>query len=291
MEIGVALPCTMRSVSREGIVEWARRAEAASFRSLAVPDRLAYDNLDPFLTLAAAAAVTERIRLYTNIVIAPLRPTALLAKEIATLVTLAPGRVTIGLGVGARPVDYELAGVDWTRRGAILDVQLAELTALWAGERADRAPLLPGPVPRERVPLLIGGASPAAVRRLVRHADGYIGGAVNATLFGMIGQGVRSAWAETGREGTPRMVADVRYSPSTTAGDDADAFVADYHALGGPPPEVDAGISRGEDGIRATVEAFAEVGADELIFTPTSCDLADLDWLAGVVTNSQVRGG
>ena len=283
MKIGVALPCTIRGVERAGIVEWARRAEAAGFDSLAVPDRLVYDNLDPFMTLAAAAAVTESIHLYTNIVIGPLRSTALLAKEIGTLVALAPGRVTVGLGIGARPADYEVAGVDWGQRGAILERQLDELSRLWRGDRGAEAPLLPGPVPIEAPPLLIGGASPQAVERIVRYADGFIGGAVGAHLFGMVVGGVRAAWQAAGRDGEPRFVADVRYSSSEQAGDAADAFVEDYHALGGPPPEIDAGISRGETGIQRAIRDFTDVGVEELIFTPTTCDLDELDWLARTV--------
>ena len=81
MRVGIGLPSAVPGVNREGIVEWARRAEAAGFSTLAVLDRINYSNLEPLVCLAAAAAVTERIELMTDVLLAALRSnTALLAK-------------------------------------------------------------------------------------------------------------------------------------------------------------------------------------------------------------------
>src|SRR5437763_1059660 len=83
MRVGVGLPTTVPGAPGPLIIEWARRAEAGPFSSLGVLDRLAYDSYDPLLALAAAAAVTSRVRLATTIVVGPLRNTALLANEAA----------------------------------------------------------------------------------------------------------------------------------------------------------------------------------------------------------------
>src|SRR3954462_5192532 len=128
MDIGIGLPNAVPGVDRTGIVEWARRAEAAGFSSLGTLDRIAYGNYESFVALAAAAAVTERVRLVTDILIAPLRSnTALLAKQATTIDQLSNGRLTLGLAVGGREDDYELSGVDFKGRGRLFDRQLDEL--------------------------------------------------------------------------------------------------------------------------------------------------------------------
>jgi alkanesulfonate monooxygenase SsuD/methylene tetrahydromethanopterin reductase-like flavin-dependent oxidoreductase (luciferase family) len=142
VEIGIGLPNAVPGVGRAGIVDWARRAEAAGFSSLGTLDRIAYGNYESLIALAAAAAVTERIRLATDILIAPLRAnTALLAKQALTIDHLAGGgRVVLGLAPGGRQDDYELGGIDFAERGRIFDRQLEALGRLLGGEGGVGAP-------------------------------------------------------------------------------------------------------------------------------------------------------
>ena len=131
MDIGIGLPNAVRGVDRRGIVEWARRAHQAGFSSLGTIDRVVYPNYESLVSLAAAAAVTERIRLVTDILIAPLRTnTALFAKQAATIDDLSGGRLVLGLAVGGRPDDFEVSGADFTARGPTFDRQLVELEGL-----------------------------------------------------------------------------------------------------------------------------------------------------------------
>src|SRR5688500_3348272 len=111
MDVGIGLPNAVRGVDRRGIVDWARRAEDAGFASLGTIDRIAYPGFESLVSLAAAAAVTERIRLTTDILLAPVRNTALLAKEAATIDQLSGGRLVLGLAIGGREDDYAAAGV------------------------------------------------------------------------------------------------------------------------------------------------------------------------------------
>src|SRR5215210_2774505 len=106
MDIGIGLPNAVRGVDRRGILDWARAAEDAGFSSLGTIDRLVYPSYDPLIALAAAASVTERIRLVTDILIAPLRNTAVLAKQAANVQHLSGGRLVLGLAPGGREDDY-----------------------------------------------------------------------------------------------------------------------------------------------------------------------------------------
>src|SRR5690242_6727654 len=116
MNVGIGLPITLSGATRELVLDWARRADGGPFASLGVFDRLVFDSLDPLLALAAAAAVTTRVRLATTVIIGPLRNSTLLAKAAATLDVLCGGRLTLGLALGARRDDYQAAGVDYGKR-------------------------------------------------------------------------------------------------------------------------------------------------------------------------------
>src|SRR3954465_8993853 len=102
MDIGVGLPSTIPTATGADVLSWAGEAEAAGFASLATLDRVVYGNYEPIPTLAAAAAVTSQIPLTTAIMIAPVRGNGtLLAKQLATVDSIARGRLTVGLALGA----------------------------------------------------------------------------------------------------------------------------------------------------------------------------------------------
>ncbi len=96
---------------------WAVAAETAGFPTLATIDRIACPNHDSLISLAAAAAVTERIELLSNILVLPTRDPVLVAKEAATVSSIAQGRLTLGIGVGGREDDF--TGVRGRRRGRV----------------------------------------------------------------------------------------------------------------------------------------------------------------------------
>ncbi|MGH8887082.1 MAG: LLM class flavin-dependent oxidoreductase, partial [Egibacteraceae bacterium] len=165
MRIGVGLPTSTPGASGPVLLEWARRAEQRRFSSLGVTDRLVYDCADPLVALAAAAAVTSRVRLVTMIVIGPVRETAVLAKQAASVDQLSGGRLVLGVGLGARRDDYEAAGARWSDRGRRLSGQLAALRDVWEGEAVGPRPARPG-----GPQLLVGGGSGPAFLRAARCA-------------------------------------------------------------------------------------------------------------------------
>ena len=137
---------------------------------------------DPLYGLAAMAATTERVRLGTNALILPQRNPVLLAKEIAALDHLSGGRINLGVGLGWSPEEFAALGVPFERRGARCDDYIKAMTCLWTDEVATYdgefvsftgAVQLPKPVQSPRPPVIIGGQSPAALRRAATLGDGW----------------------------------------------------------------------------------------------------------------------
>ncbi|HJW61062.1 MAG TPA: LLM class flavin-dependent oxidoreductase, partial [Actinomycetota bacterium] len=179
MQIGIGLPNPVLEVPGHLPVAWARRAEERGFSSLATIDRIAYPSYDSLTVLAAAAAVTERIGLVTNILLGPAYTPVLLAKVTASIDQLSGGRFTLGLGVGARPDDFQAAGRSFADRGRRFDADLELLHQAWAGEPVAGSPFPVGPpTTRGRIPLLIGGQPDLAAPRAARWEAGFtLGGA------------------------------------------------------------------------------------------------------------------
>ncbi len=276
MRVGVGLPTTTPGADGAMLVEWARRAEAGPFSSLGVLDRLLYGSFDPFGALAAAAAVTERIRLATMIAIGPLRPAAMLLKDAATVQALSGGRLTLGLAVGARHDDYEAAGIPHEGRGARLSEQLADLRD-W-----EDAPAVPEAVRGQPPELLVGGLSPAAYARMARYGDGYAHNGGPPRAFASAAAKARAAWRDLGRPGEPALWGQAYFA----LGDEAagEEYLLDYYAFTGPfAAKIAAGNLTSPRAIRDFVRAYEEAGCDELVLLPSVADIGQLDRLADVL--------
>jgi alkanesulfonate monooxygenase SsuD/methylene tetrahydromethanopterin reductase-like flavin-dependent oxidoreductase (luciferase family) len=278
VEVGIGLPNAVRGVDRRGIVEWARRAEAAGFSTVGTIDRIAYGNYEPLIALAAAAAVTERVRLMTDILLAPLRTnTALLAKQAATVDHLSGGRLVLGLAVGGRRDDYELSGADFSTRGRVFDAQLAELGKLWS-----EGVVGPPPANGKRPTVLIGGSSDAAFRRAAEHADGWTMGGGTPEMFAAGLEKARAAWRAAGRDGEPRTAALCYFALGPDAEQAARDSLGDYYAfLGEYVERVIQGAAKDEQTVKNYLAAFEQAGADEVICFPTSVDPGQVELLAG----------
>jgi alkanesulfonate monooxygenase SsuD/methylene tetrahydromethanopterin reductase-like flavin-dependent oxidoreductase (luciferase family) len=283
VDIGIGIPNSVRGTTGPQLLEWARRAEAAGFSSLATIGRVAYPNYEELTVLAVAGAVTERIGLMSNILLAPTRSAAELAKQAATVHELTGGRLTLGVATGGRADDYALTGRDFATRGRRFDEQLADLRRAFAGE-----PLADGsaPVVPDRttpVPIMIGGASDAAVRRTVEFGIGWTAGGVPPQMVAPFVGRVRAAWRDAGREGSPRIAALNYFSLGDTE-DRSRGYLLDYYGFLGPDVAemIAGGAHRSPAAVRDVVAAFAEAGVDELILDPTVGDPAQVDLLAEV---------
>jgi alkanesulfonate monooxygenase SsuD/methylene tetrahydromethanopterin reductase-like flavin-dependent oxidoreductase (luciferase family) len=285
VQIGIGLPNTVLEVPGRLLVDWARRAQERGFSSLATIDRIAYPSYDSLTALTAAAAVTDRIGLLTNVLLAPLYQPVHLAKVTACLDQISDGRLTLGLGVGGRPDDYQLTGRSFGDRGRRLDADLELLHHAWAGEpvAGGRFPVGP-PTRRGRIPLLIGGQPALAAPRAVRWGAGFtIGGAPPEMAAGAI-QEFKTAWEQAGGSGRPRVVALAYFSLGEEHTEESLRNLRSYYGfLGDWAEQIASGAPRTPAAVRETAAAFAEAGVDELVLDPTVADLDQVDRLADAV--------
>ena len=142
-----------------------------------------YRTLDPFVTLAAAAAVTSRIELITGIALLIQRDPIITAKEAASIDLISGGRFVFGVGAGWNLEEMRNHGTDPKTRGTLLDERIEAIKALWTDEPAeyhgkyvdfDATYLKPKPVQQPHPPIFIGGNSDATVKRVIRHNAGWI---------------------------------------------------------------------------------------------------------------------
>ncbi|MGW5386406.1 LLM class flavin-dependent oxidoreductase [Nocardia sp. NPDC003963] len=281
MHIGIGLPIA----DPAALLEWARRADAGPFSTLGLLDRLVYDNPEPLVALSVLAGATGRVRIQTEVLLAPLRDTALLAKQVSTLDRMSAGRLVLGLGVGGRADDHLAAGVDLRGRGRRMDEQLAHLRDLWSGEPfgAGCGPIGPAPVRRGGPPILFGGFRPVALERVARWGDGFLS-AAPAQWCEELFDSVRRSWHEYGRTGEPRIVAQVNIAlgPESVV-EEARAAIGAYYAFTDWAENMVSGMRTTPDEIRATIRQFADLGADEVMLYCYGTDPDQVDRLADVV--------
>ena len=206
MQFGVALPHFSRLASREAVLTTAREAEALGFDSVWTTDHvlMAADQPEPygtileaFTTLTYVAAVTERVRLGTSVIVLPQREPVLVAKQAATLDVLSNGRVILGVGVGWNEREFGFLGASFNDRGRRLDEYIQALRVLWSAPdpricrsvRALWGSQLPAADRSEPggPPIWLGGGSRAALRRAATLCDGWhaVGTSVDEFAAGM----------------------------------------------------------------------------------------------------------
>jgi probable F420-dependent oxidoreductase len=227
-----------------------RRTDAYAWGRFPVPPEAPW--LEPLTVLTAMATVTSRIRLSTGILIAPLRPAALLAKQVATLDALSGGRVDLGVGVGWQKEEYDAQGLPFADRGLLLEETIAACRTLWTelpaayqGKTISFEDTFCSPQPTQaRLPVWFGGSlSERMLRRVVELGDGWIP--------------IMGATVDDVREGAARIAAatdrriDIQARASTVLGasghPDAAATIA------GVPELIDAGVTD----VTINIAAFA----------------------------------
>jgi probable F420-dependent oxidoreductase len=290
-QIGLALPTAAPDAEPTTAIEFGKRAEAAGAHSVWALDRLVFGNHEPLLSLTAVAATTTRVGLGTCVLLATLRPPTLLAKMIATLDSMSGGRVTMGFGVGSRPDDFAAAEIGWEHRGTRMDELVRILRTVWRGDPVDQhgkfydisvGPIGPRPA-QSHIPIWFGGSADAALRRIVRLGDGFIGSSTNGP------GGFKANWQKIAElaEKAGRDPAEIHRAALIYACVDDDRSVAEAKAIayrqhyygGRRPIDVSGSMIGSADACVRIGEEYLEAGVQTLIIASATADLRYFDRL------------
>jgi probable F420-dependent oxidoreductase len=285
MRYGFYLPTRGACATADALEALLERGEALGFASVMIADHLVFpveiasrypytvsgefpgggDALDQLALMAFVAGRTRSLRLVTSVMILPHRNPVLTAKMLATIDVVSRGRVTVGVGVGWLREEFEALGArDFDRRGAVSDEYIRIFKTLWTQTPASfegtfyrfaALRCLPQPVQKPHPPIWIGGHSPAALRRVARHGDGWhpVGGTAAVPL----------------RPAEFRASLDELYRLTEKEGRDPSRLTISYKAPVYDTAVVDAGgrrpFSGGPEQILEDVETYARLGVSELV--------------------------
>lgn len=270
---------------RSELLEWCRSVDEGPWSSLAVPERVTYPSHSWTVQLAAAAALTERVRLWTTIIVLPAHPEVQVAKDLASIDRISEGRLTAGVGVGGREHDYRALGAPFDHRWQRMDDQVATMRRVWAGDAPfDGAdPVGPPPVQPGGPPVVAGVMGPKALARAARWADGVddastitgVDGDLAAAAFAR----VREAWRAAGRTDVPHISASLWYALGDGALDRVQGYAYEYLRILGDDlarAMADSATTASPDALRAAVDTLTAAGCDELFLVPTTTDPTEL---------------
>src|SRR5438552_34555 len=263
MQLGIHLPHAGSQATPDLIKRHARRAEALGLSDVWVSEHIIVPRkqfprsplfYDPVLTLTWVAAVTERVRLGTSVIVLPMRHPLPLAKELSTLQNLSGGRLILGVGVGWLEAEFNALGVPFKERGRRMDEGIAMMRAVWSQDPVsfaaktipavvDEMRMLPRPV--APIPIWIGGTSEPALERALR-LDGWHGSRATPEQAAPIVARLRT------RRPEPEFATSLRYGWN--------------------------GRDPGE--LRARLDGYAAAGVDHVLVEPAERELSD--WLAAV---------
>lgn len=275
MDIGIGLPTAIPNTPGSLWVPFARKAEAAGFKSLSTIGRTVFDSHEELVVLSACAAVTSVVKLVPTVMIGPPRENVLLAKQAATLHNLSGGRLILGLGIGWRPDDFEIVGrgEDWKRRGKVLEQQIDDLRRIWSEQKV-------GPNPGSPLPIMIGGNAPAALERAGRYADVFIAGP-----FPVEQVKAHFAAVDAAASGKKPEKWSSRFFALGDVEDQIKANVEAYYSAGGPAfvKQSYEAVLRTPEQIKQYAAEMRDAGATHLCLWPNVNGLDQVERLAEVV--------
>lgn len=292
MHISMGLP-SLFAHGRDVELAWYRKIDDGPWDGLVTYERLLYpDSWSVVPQLAAAAAVTERVRLWTDVVALPLRNPVLFAKDLATIDVLSGGRLTLGVGIGAWDEDYLALGSPLERKRQRMDSTVEAMRRVWAQEPPVEGhhPVGPAPLQDGGIPLVAGVVGPKALARVAKWAVGVSDPAhslhFDAVALAAQRERVAEAWQAAGRTERPHFSTPIWFAlgpdPESQLREHVKEFwEQDVVATGSASSyltSADAGrLNCGAAALRAAVSEAREVGLDELRLIPTTTDPHEID--------------
>ncbi len=292
MQVGMNLPVMVPGLTRELVREWCLRVDAGPWSSIAAGERINFANPEIMVTLAAAAAWTSRVRVGFHVLVPAMHSAVLLAKQVATLDVLSSGRVSLGVGVGARAEDYRAVGAVWDARLlSRLERSVETMKSVWrGGYRPDGSTCAVEPLPMQTggPELLAGVLMPQAIARAARWADGISGFSFEPSRddIEMRFESARSAWKEAGRDQPPKLVTGFWYALGSDPDEQIGAYLERYLGFMGEgagralAPNI---RTRTPGALRDALRMCRDLGADEVLLVPTGSDPDEIDRAAQIV--------
>ncbi len=291
MDYGICLPYMKEGLGRDDLLGWARAIDAGPFESLSCGERITGPTVDMRGVLAAAAAVTERVRIVPSLYVLPMHDAVRAAKEIATLDVLSGGRVEVTVGVGGREADYRAVGASFERRHSRMDDQVAEMRRIWRGEPPFEGadPVGPKPLKAGGPPIHAGVMGPKAMTRAARWADGvyvWSGNGEQAEIERLLGM-ADTAWTDAKRSRAPRRIGGFWYS---LAKQDSEVklreYVYDYLSIfgEGPARAMASQMTRSSpDAVREAIDHLEAAGCEEMFLVPATAEIAEVERVAEIL--------
>jgi alkanesulfonate monooxygenase SsuD/methylene tetrahydromethanopterin reductase-like flavin-dependent oxidoreductase (luciferase family) len=285
VDIAMTLP-TMLPHGRRELLAWCRGIDEGPWSSLAVPERVTYTSHSLTVQLSAAAALTERVRLWTTLIVLPAHDEVQVAKDVASVDRLCQGRLTVGVGVGGREHDYRAIRGDFGHRWQRMDNQVARMRRVWAQEPPfdGSDPVGPPPLQPGGPPFVAGVVGPKALARAARWAIGVDDPsaivAVDTAALAAQRQKVIDAWKAAGRDEAPHFSSSLWYALGPGAKEQLAGYIYDYMKI------FDAGFARdlaasaavdSPAALRDALAAASDAGCDEFFLVPTTADPDELD--------------
>lgn len=287
-KLSMHVPLAAADVQPDTMVQFARRTKEAGLGGLFTLDRLVFENQDPLLALAAAAAVAPGMTLGISVLLGTLRPPALLAKMAATLRQINGHEVILGLGVGSRDDDFAAAEVPFEHRGSRLEEAIQIVKLCWSGQpvkfsgrfyNMDVGPI--GPTLAQPLPIWLGGgSSETALRRIGRIADGYIASSSGGPDgFRTNYDTIRRYAAQAARDPDsiyPAALIYVLVDDDVSRGEELTASYFQHYYAGRRPGRGGAIVGSADDVTRG-IEAYVAAGVRYPIIGSPTADLRYLD--------------